>query len=374
MEIQPQITNISEENDILKFTLSNVDVSLANAIRRIILSEIPCFVFKTSPHSENNCNIYLNTTRFNNEIVKQRLSCIPIHIPDMNFTYNDYILEIDEKNDTDTVHIVTTEHFKIKNISSGKYLTKKSVNELFPPDSISGYYIDFVRLRPKISDDIDGEHIKLDCKISIATAKEGTFNVVSCCAYGNTSDPISINEEWNKKEIQIRTTNSNIAPDELEFIKKDWMALEANRYFIKNSFDFTIETVGIFDNINIFKKACNIMISKFNKLINDINNDIDKHIIQLTATMINGYEIILENEDYTLGKVLEYLLYTMYYQENDILNFCGFRKPHPHINVSIIRLGFNNLEDYNSKSSVFEIISKCCNVGIETYTKMLDLI
>jgi DNA-directed RNA polymerase subunit L len=372
MEIEPQISNIFEENNILKFTLSNVDVSLANAIRRIILSEIPTFVFKTSPHSENNCNIYVNTTRFNNEIVKQRLSCIPIHIDDMDFPYNDYILELDEKNDTDTIRIVTTEHFKIKNISSGKYLTKESINKIFPSDTISNYYIDFVRLRPKISDDIDGEHIKLDCKITIGTAKEGTFNVVSCCSYGNTPDNIKINEEWNKKEKQIKT--NNITNDELDFIKKDWIALDSNRYFIKNSYDFIIETIGVFDNITIFKKACNIMIDKFNKLMNDINSNIDKHIIQLNATMLNGYEIILENEDYTLGKALEYLLYTMYYEQNDVFNFCGFRKPHPHINISIIRLGFNNLNDYNSKASVFQLIVNCCNVGINTYTKLLDLI
>lgn len=374
MEIEPQISNIVEENNILKFTLSNIDVSLANAIRRIILSEIPTFAFKTYPHNENNCNIYVNTTRFNNEIIKQRLSCIPIHINDMEFPYNEYILEVDEKNDTDTVRIITTEDFKIKNITNGKYLTKETVNKIFPPDEISNYYIDFVRLRPKISDDIEGEHIKLDCKITIATAKEGTFNVVSCCSYGNTPDTITINQEWDKKEKQIISNNNNLNKDELEFIKKDWMALDANRYFIKDSYDFTIETIGIFDNVTIFKKACNIMIDKFNKLTTDINSNINKHIIPLTATMINGYEIILEKEDYTLGKALEYLLYKIYYNENDILNYCGFRKPHPHIDISIIRIGFNDIISYNSKTSVFELIINCCNVGINTYTKISELL
>lgn len=374
MEIDPQISNIVEENNILKFTLSNIDVSLANAIRRIILSEIPTFAFKTYPYNENNCNIYINTTRFNNEIIKQRLSCIPIHINDMEFPYGEYILEIDEKNDTDTIRIITTEDFKIKNITNGKYLTKETMNTIFPPDEISNYYIDFVRLRPKISDDIEGEHIKLDCKITIATAKEGTFNVVSCCAYGNTQDTITIAQEWDKKQKQIISSNSDINKDELDFIKNDWMALDANRYYIKDSYDFVIETIGIFDNIIIFKKACNIMIDKFNKLMSDINSNIDKHIIPLTSTMINGYEIILEKEDYTLGKALEYLLYKMYYNETDILNFCGFRKPHPHIDISIIRIGFNDITSYNSKTSVFELIINCCNIGITTYTKIIELL
>ena len=45
--MNPRITNISEINNILNFTLSNVDVSIANAIRRTLLSDIPLnMVFK----------------------------------------------------------------------------------------------------------------------------------------------------------------------------------------------------------------------------------------------------------------------------------------------------------------------------------------
>ncbi len=35
-----------------------------------------------------------------------------------------------------------------------------------------------------------------------------------------------------------------------------------------------------------------------------------------------------------------YFLYKTYYIENKSLTFCGFRKPHPHINKSIIRIAF----------------------------------
>ena len=37
--MNPVISNSIEEGDVYKFTLSNVNVSLANAIRRTILSE-----------------------------------------------------------------------------------------------------------------------------------------------------------------------------------------------------------------------------------------------------------------------------------------------------------------------------------------------
>ena len=103
--MNPKIDNYTVDNNTLKFTLSGVDVSFANAIRRIILSEIPIVGFKTLPYEQNKCNITANTSRLNNEILKQRLSCIPIHISDLSIPLNNYILEIDEENKTAKVKV-----------------------------------------------------------------------------------------------------------------------------------------------------------------------------------------------------------------------------------------------------------------------------
>ena len=67
--MNPAITSILEDRDILRFTLSGVNVSLANALRRTILSDIPLVVFKTSPYEENKAEIIKNTSRLNNEII-----------------------------------------------------------------------------------------------------------------------------------------------------------------------------------------------------------------------------------------------------------------------------------------------------------------
>ena len=58
----------------------------------------------------------INTTRMNNELIKQRLGCIPIYENNLEVPYEDYILDIDVKNDTDTIMYITTENFKVKNI------------------------------------------------------------------------------------------------------------------------------------------------------------------------------------------------------------------------------------------------------------------
>ena len=45
----PLISDIHEIKNILQFTLSNVNFSIAIAVRRTIMTDIPCFVFKTTP-------------------------------------------------------------------------------------------------------------------------------------------------------------------------------------------------------------------------------------------------------------------------------------------------------------------------------------
>jgi len=146
-----------ENEGILTFTLSGINVSIANGLRRTILSDIPILAFKTFPHNENQANFVTNTSRFNNEILKQRLGCIPIHIPDLKMPYNELLVEIHKKNDTNELMYVTTKDFRVKNTSSEKYLDESTVRKIFPPDPITGDYILFARLRPKISNEVPGE-------------------------------------------------------------------------------------------------------------------------------------------------------------------------------------------------------------------------
>ena len=71
--MNPTIEAQSKKNDdhfnILKFTMSGINVSLMNALRRTILSDIPTVVFKTAPYEENKATIIANTSRLNNEIL-----------------------------------------------------------------------------------------------------------------------------------------------------------------------------------------------------------------------------------------------------------------------------------------------------------------
>lgn len=372
--MNPKIENYNQEDDVLTFTLKGVDVSFANAIRRTILSDIPTVVFKTMPYEENKSNILENTSRLNNEILKQRLSCIPIHITDLEIPLKDYLLEIDEENTTDTIMYVTTENFKIKNITTDKYLEEKDVRTIFPPyvppTGKSEYFIDFVRLRPKISEEIPGEKIKLTCQFSISNSKDDSmFNVVGTCAYGYTPDPEKIKEELVKKQQVWKDEGKT--KEELEFESENWKLLEGLRFVKQNSFDFIVQTIGVFENTILIQKACEIVINKLLKLSSEFHKD-DVKIETSVSTMENSYDIILENEDYTIGNILNYILYTVFYLDTKQLTYSGFKKMHPHDTDSIIRIAF--ISPNSNKTTIKTMFKYTIEEAVKVLTKIKEQI
>jgi DNA-directed RNA polymerase subunit L len=338
--MDPRISNLIEENGALKFTLTECNMSIANALRRVVISEIPTFVFRTYPYSENKAEIRHNTTRLHNEIIKQRLSCIPIHIQDMSFPYKDYVIELDVKNDTDNIMYVTTRDFKIKNIVTERYSSESEVRQIFPPCPITHDYIEFARLQPKLSENIDGERLALRCALDIGTAgQDGAFNVISTCAYECTPNVEKANQMWAEKEKAFK--KEGMKDEDIEFEKKNWFLLEAKRFYIENSYDFIIESVGVFDNMEILTKACDIMIKKCETFLYDLEHG-NVVISSSETTLKNGFDVTLKNEDYTLGKVIEFYLYQNNFIGDKSVSFCGFRKPHPHSTDSLIRIAFHN--------------------------------
>jgi DNA-directed RNA polymerase subunit L len=352
-------SNITD--DELQFTLRNVDVSIANSLRRVILSDIPIIVFKVSPNDKNKCNIMANTCGLNNEIVKHRLSCIPIHIKDLEeFPYKNYIMEVNVSNNTDTTIYVTTKDFIVKDLVIGKPLSEDKIREIFPPNDYTGDFIDFVRLKPRVAEEIQPKKLHLMCEFDIGTAKQdGAYNVVSTCSYGNTIDTAA--QEAKLQQLKQKWKDEGKKESEINFEAENWKLLEGKRIFKKDSFDFVIETIGIYTNGELPILACKILLDNLH--IIDTLIDKDQIKIKLSEnTMKNCFDIILENYDYTIGKVLEYFLNHKFYKTG-MLTFCGFKMSHPHDSYSIIRIAYKEPVEISSiKGHLKESISDSINI------------
>ena len=94
------------------FDIENMDLSVANGIRRIILTEIPTVGFYGE--DEPTVDIHKNTGPLHNELMKHRIGLIPIYVSEeITDTYNDndYKFELNIMNDSSNTINVTTADF-----------------------------------------------------------------------------------------------------------------------------------------------------------------------------------------------------------------------------------------------------------------------
>jgi DNA-directed RNA polymerase subunit L len=363
--MDPKIQNLVENDGELRFTLIEVNVSIANALRRTIISDINTVVFKTSPHEENKSVFIINTTRLNNEILKQRLSCIPIYLNHLEIDIANLKLEVNVENDTEEIKYVSTKDFKIIDMETEKEFDEKTVQTIFPPWTApngSTHYIEFARLRPRISDTIPGEKLHFTCTFSESCAKENSmFNCVSVCSYGFTPDVEKQHVELDKKKQEWR--EKGVPEEKIPLEEINWYLLEGQRCVKENSFDFIIQTIGVYENTELIMLACDNLIKRLNHVKDSLREN-EELIKDSENTMNNCYDIILENEDYTIGKVIEYALYSNMFEKEKILSFCGFKKIHPHNTFSIIRISYI---EATTKETIKQNIIECIEISITIF-------
>ena len=82
------------------------------------------------------------------------------------------------------------------------------------------------------------------------------------------------------------------------------------------------------------------------------------------TTMENSIDVLFENEDYAIGKMLEYMFYTNYYMNTETITYVSFYKSHPHNTESILRLSFKNKTE---KTAISYLLSNVCNECIEVF-------
>lgn len=379
-----KVSNVVENDADMTFVLSGVDCAIANGLRRTLLSDIPCFVMRAFPHDQCKVNITKNTSKFNNEIIKQRLACIPVHITDLNTPIDQLELELDVENKSEDVMYVTTQDIKIKNNKTQTYLSEDDRRDIFPPNPITGYYIDIARLRPRLTPTTEGERLTFTAKLSIATVDDNSmYNMVSTCCYGNTQDDAKVNEQYKIKEQELK--DADVKGENLQLAMKDWELLDAQRYYIPNSFDFTIKTVGVYTCKELLKIACERLMEKAktiksiietpnkNATLNsneDENKMKDVDIQVTTSTVQNGYDVVIYNEDYTLGTIMQYLLYSAHYEGDKQMTYVGFKKFHPHHDNIIVRVGYN---EPTEKSVVAAHLIESLDNMVSVYENMMTM-
>lgn len=397
----PYAKTWDKRNTYIEFELANIHFSTANAIRRLMLSHVKTVGFRTEPHDKCDINIIINDTPLHNQIMVHRLAMVPINVPNPDkFNVSDYQFIINVVNNTNSMRVITTEDFEIKQISTNKMLSREEVKRFFPPDPITGHYILLTKLRPKyfvphktlsstVVDEMNKEFNKpvdepmtfhIEAIASISNGSENShYTPVSCACYINTVNPqraeIGFKDYITKQnEIAKMQETEPIAQD---ILKRRFELTEMARYFYINEknepnvFTFKIESVGVIPPLIIFHRAIEILKQKIDTFIHVLISK-DSNVVSINASdqLNGGYEFIVKNEDDTLGNIIQShlgMLYADYSlpKEQRKLKYVGYKRPHPLENHIIFLIQGNN-------DNLDELINNVIKVGCQEIIKMLN--
>jgi len=335
------------------FDIHNIDLAIVNGIRRIILTDIPIpgAIGEKLDNDEPTVDVILNTGALHNEFIIHRVGLIPICLTEEEIeSYQDdmLVLELNVKNETNTTINVTTKDFT--GYMNGEKLTNEKLLLLFPPNKVSNDNILITRLRT-------GESLHFTTKIVKRTARENaSFNPVSLSNFSYIQNP----EEASKYE--------NVNDKERCYYK--------DKYGDPCKFKFDIEYINV--NVGpkyLIPKSLDIIVNKLSNIRHELvdTEKSEKIKVQQFQDITSTYEFIIENEDDTLGNIIQSYLHNKYVREKKLFkktincSFAGYICPHPLKSIMIIRITLVDVTDENEFKLFFgdicnEIIDEIVNI------------
>lgn len=312
----------------LDFDIENIDVSVVNAIRRVILSEIKNVAC-------TDVTFIKNTSALHNEYTSHRLSLLPLCFSEKEiekFNSDKYKFVINESGKKN----ITTHDIRIYD-DNGNLYSEQVHRQIFPACPITKNYI----LISKLKNDEEALHVEFRASKGIAK-DNAQWSTVSTCTYF-----FNINEELVEKERETAVDKNKFETiDKFRLYKK-------NVYGEPNSFHFTIESECLMQPQEIFVQSVEI-------LKNKLQNVLYSSKIDVIDEESNMYVIQIKNEDHTIGNLLQSSIYNEYVRMNKLVDFVGYFLSHPLENNIIIKIRFNT--QVNVQEFLKEAIDKVTTI------------
>ncbi|GAW81195.1 DNA-directed RNA polymerase I [Plasmodium gonderi] len=271
-----EMNMMTHEENLLILEIKNLNVSIANALRRIMLSEVPTIAVEK-------VNIFQNTGIIADEILCHRLGLIPFKFDADLINYKD---ECEKYNHLNCFCFKLHVKFTKKLGSNEKYRSIYSRDLKWCPIN-EQQKTKFQNNQPKVVDDnilitkiSNGQEIELVCFLEKGIGKTHAKWSPVCTAVYKMYPSFSFNtdEEFTKEEkqdlINICPKNVFDMEDSDNLVAKKPLDCSSCRVCIekypkkisfekiKNHFVFTIESTGCFPAADIFKKALLILKEK----------------------------------------------------------------------------------------------------------------
>jgi len=311
------------DNDPAKcheWDMLDIDLSVANALRRVLLTDIPNLGFR-GEGDELSIEITHNDGPLHNEFMAHRIGMIPIHLTYAEHQESEaeaeWSFELDVATTSGEKRNVTTHDFKV--FKNGTPLPHSETARLFPADEVTRDAILITRLR-------ENERLAFTAKPVRSTAREHSgFSPVSMCTYQFIVDP--------------------------EAAQQFTLPLDKERAYFKNKrgdptrIHFAIESEGALTPKQLVHMAFDVLNEKLERTKNILSGNADGEgflVSRFAQNGTKGFEFVFNNEDDTLGNLLQSLIYNETLRKREqlppIVSYVGYFCPHPLDPTMVVRL------------------------------------
>ena len=338
------ISNINQKNEsTLSFQIDNktneIKISLVNALRRIIISDIETYTIDI-----HKVIFFENNSILNNEFLSHRLSLIPINSDITEFDYENLVIQCSKKNSGENIMSVYVSDFICKN---------NKTDEIYE-NSLLFKYPDILFAKLKVNQFFSFEGLLIKDNQSHAGSEHSP---VSACLYTFDID---------QKESELLKKNMNNEE------KVSFETQEIERVYSKNSdgapliYNFIIESIGFYSPLKILDLGINLLINRLNNLVLEFDLPNSEKISLITEDIGNTeyFEFLIDDENDTIGNLL-----TSYLLDNDNVFYSGYIIKHPlkkNIEIKI------KLKNDNKLENVIQVIKNIISDIVKLLDKMIQ--
>lgn len=349
------------------FTISPIHVSYANTIRRLILTHVETVAFRCDIRSDGKTGdiiVHKNGTPMTNEMFAHRISLIPLHVPNpLLWKSEKYSFNLDEQ-ESSIKDSVFASDFKVfeRNDVSGD-LKQISSDLFFKPDPISKSTCLITTFQPNTN-----QAVRVDAIATIGNGKENAnFIPVSQCSYkySKDADPEKIKNTFQKWILESKKIDNLVDGSDLhKLLYREFETMEIERCFITdekgepNSFDFTIESIGVLSVPYIVNRALEIGEMLVGRYVSIDKEEAMPEDLSITPTdsKLIGFDFLFKGHDHTLGNLLQTWLVENHIDGSSMprITFAGYNVPHPLYAEMVLRIGVEDGEEKTARQAVAE--------------------